>query len=42
LDNDGSRDRAADNRESGHHLMLDVVREEYAKVIMNWLKGLVV
>jgi hypothetical protein len=42
LDADGSRDRAADNGESGHHLMLDVVREEYAEVIMNWLKGLVV
>ena len=44
--------RAADNGESvitevvigisGHHLMLDVAREECAEMIMNWLKGLVV
>jgi hypothetical protein len=27
---------------SGHHLMLDVAREECAEVIMNWLKGIVV
>jgi len=44
--------RAADNGESviteaaigtsGHHLMLDVARKEYAEAIMNWLKGLIV
>ena len=27
---------------SGDHLILDVAREEYAGVIMNWLNGLVV
>ena len=44
--------RAADNGDSviteavigtsGHHLMLDVGREECAEVIMYWLKGLIV
>ena len=44
--------RAVDNGEcviteavigaSGDHLILDVAREEYAEVIMNWLNGLVV
>ncbi|OCL13836.1 alpha/beta-hydrolase [Glonium stellatum] len=44
--------RAADNGEnviteapistSGHHLMLDIARDECASVIINWLKGLAV
>lgn len=42
VDNGESVITEAPSGTSGYYLMLDVAREEYAEVIMNWLKGLIV